>query len=75
MKGFERNNQLLSLCGSNCGLCTMFLGKCCPGCGGGDGNQGCRIASVNRNERELISQRIEIARAVTEAVELGKLPS
>lgn len=44
MKGFERNNQLLSLCGLNCGLCTMFLGKYCPGCGGGDGNQGCKIA-------------------------------
>lgn len=32
------------LCGLNCGLCTMFLGKYCPGCGGGDGNQGCKIA-------------------------------
>lgn len=44
MKGFERNNQLLSLCGLNCGLCSMFIGKNCPGCGAGDGNQGCRIA-------------------------------
>ena len=44
MKGFERNNQLLSLGGLNCGLCTMFLGKYCPGCGGGDENQGCKIA-------------------------------
>lgn len=44
MKGFERNNQLLSLCGLNCGLCPMFIGKYCPGCGGGEGNQGCKIA-------------------------------
>ena len=27
MKGFERKNQLFSLCGLNCGLCPMFLGK------------------------------------------------
>ena len=25
MKGFERKNQLFSLCGLNCGLCPMFL--------------------------------------------------
>lgn len=51
MKGFERNNQYLSLCGLNCGLCPMFLGKYCPGCGGGDGNQGCKIArcSIEHN--------------------------
>ena len=33
MKGFKRENRLLSLCGLNCGLCTMYLGKYCPGCG------------------------------------------
>lgn len=44
MKGFERNNRLLSLCGLNCGLCPMFIGKHCPGCGGGEGNQSCKIA-------------------------------
>ena len=44
MNGFERNNQLLSLSGLNCGLCTMYIGRYCPGCGGGEGNQGCRIA-------------------------------
>ena len=27
MKGFKRENRLLSLCGLNCGLCTMYLGK------------------------------------------------
>lgn len=42
MKGFERSNQLFSLCGLNCGLCPMFLGGYCGGCG--NGNQSCRIA-------------------------------
>lgn len=42
MKGFERSNQLFSLCGLNCGLCPMFLGRYCGGCG--NGNQTCRIA-------------------------------
>lgn len=44
MKGFARDNQLFSLCGLNCGLCSMHVGGYCPGCGGGDGNQGCGIA-------------------------------
>lgn len=44
MKGFHRQNQLFSLCGLNCGLCPMFLNKNCPGCGGGEGNQSCKIA-------------------------------
>ncbi len=30
MKGFNRPNQLFSLCGLNCGLCPMFLNKNCP---------------------------------------------
>lgn len=38
MKGFERENLWLSLCG----LCTMRLGGHCGGCG--NGNQSCRIA-------------------------------
>lgn len=42
MKGFVRNNQLFSLCGLNCGLCTMHLGGHCGGCG--NGNQSCKIA-------------------------------
>lgn len=42
MKGFERENQLLSLCGLNCGLCPMLLGAYCGGCG--NGNQSCAIA-------------------------------
>lgn len=45
MKGFERKNQLFSLCGLNCGLCPMFLGKHCGGCG--NGNQSCIIAKCS----------------------------
>lgn len=44
MKGFDRKNLLFSLCGLNCGLCLMHLDNYCPGCGGGDGNQSCKIA-------------------------------
>lgn len=44
MKGFHRKNLSVSLCGLNCCLCTMKLGGYCPGCGGGDGNQSCKIA-------------------------------
>ncbi len=47
MKDFIRENQWLSLCGLNCGLCTMRLGGHCPGCGGGSGNQSCRIAKCS----------------------------
>lgn len=42
MKGFERKNPRFSLCGLNCGLCPMFLGNHCGGCG--NGNQSCKIA-------------------------------
>ena len=45
MKGFKRENQLLSLCGLNCGLCPMFFGKYCGGCG--KGNQSCAIAKCS----------------------------
>lgn len=44
MKGFTRTETRFSLCGLNCGLCTMHLGGYCPGCGGGVGNQSCSIA-------------------------------
>lgn len=44
MKGFQRKNLLLSLCGLNCGLCPMKLDGYCPGCGGGEGNQSCVAA-------------------------------
>lgn len=42
MKGFNRKNQLFSLCGLNCGLCTMLLDGHCGGCG--NRNQSCKIA-------------------------------
>lgn len=44
MKGFTRTETRFSLCGLQCGLCTMHLGGYCPGCGGGSGNQSCAIA-------------------------------
>lgn len=42
MKDFKRNNPLFSLCGLNCGLCSMRLGGYCPGCG--QGNKPCKAA-------------------------------
>ena len=42
MKKFERGNPLFSMCGLNCGLCTMRLSGHCPGCG--QGNRPCRVA-------------------------------
>lgn len=58
MKYFERKNQLLSLCGLNCGLCSMFINMNCPGCGGGVGNQSCRIArcSIEHGDVEYCFQ-------------------
>ena len=51
MKGFERKNQLFSPCGLNCGLCPMFLGKHCGGCG--NGNQSCKIAKCSLEHGEV----------------------
>lgn len=47
MKGFTREETRFSLCGLNCGLCSMHLGGYCPGCGGGAGNQSCAIAKCS----------------------------
>ncbi len=47
MKNFIREDRLFSLCGLNCGLCSMHLGGHCPGCGGGVGNQPCKIAKCS----------------------------
>jgi hypothetical protein len=44
MRNFIRKYPLISLCGLNCGLCLMHLDNYCPGCGGGAGNQSCKIA-------------------------------
>ena len=48
VKDFRREDTLFSLCGLNCGLCSMRLGGHCPGCGGGPGNQPCAIARCSR---------------------------
>lgn len=42
MNSFQRTNPLFSLCGLNCGLCSMRLGGHCPGCG--SGNRACKAA-------------------------------
>lgn len=47
MKNFQRSDHSFSLCGLNCGLCSMKLDCYCPGCGGGAGNQGCAIAKCS----------------------------
>ena len=47
MKNFNRSNLFFSLCGLNCGLCSMHLDGYCPGCGGGAGNQSCAIAKCS----------------------------
>ncbi len=47
MKDFNRTNLSFSLCGLNCGLCSMHLDGHCPGCGGGAGNQSCAIAKCS----------------------------
>lgn len=58
MKDFVRDNLWFSLCGLNCGLCPMKLDSYCPGCGGGEGNQSCKIAkcSIRHGEIEYCNQ-------------------
>lgn len=53
MKNFQRSNPLFSLCGLNCGLCTMHLDHYCPGCGGGPGNQPCAIARCSQQHGSI----------------------
>ncbi|MDD4849559.1 MAG: DUF3795 domain-containing protein [Gemmiger sp.] len=48
MSGVTRAYPLFSLCGLNCGLCSMHIGGHCPGCGGGEGNQSCAIARCGK---------------------------
>lgn len=48
MKDYQRLYPLFSLCGLNCGLCPMHLGKYCPGCGGGEGHQSCAIVKCSQ---------------------------
>lgn len=42
-----------SLCGLNCGLCPMHVDGRCPGCGGGEGNQSCKIARCSLENGKL----------------------
>lgn len=58
MKDFARSDLFFSLCGLNCGLCAMHLGGYCPGCGGGKGNQPCKLArcSLGHGKLEYCSQ-------------------
>ncbi len=51
MKGFARSNRYLSLCGLNCGLCPMFLGEHCGGCG--VDNQSCSIARCSLEHERI----------------------
>ena len=53
MKDFNRTDSLFSLCGLNCGLCTMHLDNYCPGCGGGIGNQSCAIAKCSMRHHNV----------------------
>lgn len=51
LKGFERENSLLSLCGLNCGLCSMHLGGHCEGCG--KNNQSCTLAKCSLQHHQV----------------------
>lgn len=53
MKNFKRTDHMFSLCGLNCALCSMKIGKLCPGCGAGDGNQGCPIARCSIQKEHI----------------------
>lgn len=52
MKNFRRDNIYFSLCGLNCGLCTMRLGNYCPGCGGGE-HHSCAIAKCSAQHNHV----------------------
>lgn len=54
MKNFSRTDPIFSLCGLNCGLCVMYIGKYCPGCGGGEGNQACFIARCSQSHEGIL---------------------
>ncbi|WP_050635599.1 DUF3795 domain-containing protein [Candidatus Stoquefichus sp. SB1] len=70
MKDFERINSLFSLCGLNCGLCSMKLSGHCGGCG--FGNQSCKIAkcSLEHNKIEYCFQCEEYPCSKYESIEL-----
>lgn len=51
MREFKRHDPLFSLCGLNCGLCSMKLGGHCPGCG--MGNRSCKLARCSLSHGEV----------------------
>ncbi len=53
MSEFSRPYPLFSVCGLNCGLCPMHIGAYCPGCGGGPGNQPCKIARCSQQHNAV----------------------
>lgn len=71
MKNFTRSDLLFSLCGLNCGLCPMHLGGHCLGCGGGEGNQSCKIAkcSLQHGKPEYCSHCQEFPREKYEEID------
>lgn len=49
MKDYRREHPAFSLCGLNCALCPIHhMEKGCPGCGGGEGHQGCAIIRCSK---------------------------
>lgn len=54
MRNFRRPDPTFSLCGLNCGLCVMYVGGYCPGCGGGEGNQPCAVARCSQNHEGVL---------------------
>ncbi len=60
MEPFKQKNQLLSLCGLNCGLCPIRLGGHCGGCG--NGNRACAVARCSLEQERPIEYCYECRR-------------
>lgn len=54
MKNYSRQYPFFALCGLKCGLCPIHhMENGCPGCGGGEGNQGCSLARCSRERGNI----------------------
>ena len=53
MKDYQRQTPQFSLCGLNCALCPMHLGRYCPGCGGGEGHQPCAVIRCSQQHGNI----------------------
>lgn len=53
MSEFKRENPSFSMCGLNCQLCPMYIGKYCGGCGGGAGNRPCKIVKCSKEHGDI----------------------